>query len=526
MNEYISRGKEILRILTNNGFEAYFIGEVVRNTILDKEITRVDITTSAHLDIIRSIFKNCETEDIDEHSLKLRYNDYDFILQTFIYSEGIDKNTLLSKHYSKNLLDDLANRDYTINAIAMSHSGKLTDAYSGFTDLQKKRICHIGVGKLRFSKEPVLMLKAFALVSELNYKIVKKTRSAIIKRRKCIEDVPVKEYYDILKKIFEGPYAHKAIYAMESTKIHKYIPELKKVIIRLNNFYKKVSIEEVLLMSCVLEGKMSDTYKDCIDDYATFVTIFALAMANKKGKYDNQSLYTNGLEICLEANRINYLLGKAHKKEKRIKKQWDKLPIKSIDDLDYKKTDLMRIINKSDFAKIEDVFDNVATAVLNGNLNNIHAEIETYILGLLPRFDIVYDLDGITDVEEFLKQEENNQRELVNEENETISEDNINLDEFNESEDETDLSDDLTSHRLDMLEQKFEEQSRMMKEKQIRLQEMENQRLKNDIDLIINNTFEYLNNNDSLKNLIKDPEEFKTESQRFIYDYIKDQGDE
>ena len=146
----------------------------------------------------------------------------------------------------------------------MSHSGKITDAYSGLDDVHKKRICHIGVGKIRFSKDPVLMLKAFALVSELNYRIVKKTRSAIIRKRKCIEDVPVAEYYDVLKRIFAGPYAHKALYAMESTNIHKYIPGLKKVVIRLNNFYKKVSLEEALLMSCVLEGKMDDTYKDCI----------------------------------------------------------------------------------------------------------------------------------------------------------------------------------------------------------------------------------------------------------------------
>ena len=54
MNEYHSRGKEILKILINNGYEAYFVGEAVRNIILEKNIRVIEITTSAHIEIVKN----------------------------------------------------------------------------------------------------------------------------------------------------------------------------------------------------------------------------------------------------------------------------------------------------------------------------------------------------------------------------------------------------------------------------------------------------------------------------------------
>ena len=83
----------------------------------------------------------------------------------------------------------------------------------------------------------------------------------------------------------------------------------------------------------------------------------------------------------------------------------------------------------------------------------------------------------------------------------------------------------VTNHRLDMLEQKLEEQSRIIKEKELQIREMEDQRIKKAADMIVNKSMEFINTNDDVKNMIKDINKFKEELNDFIFDYLEDEGD-
>lgn len=511
MSEYISSGKELLKMLINNGFEAYFIGDVVRDTILGKEITKVDITTIATVDAIKRVFKNCEIEDVDGNSVKILYNNYYFYVHTFMVSDGLDNNTMLNKHYSKNLLDDLANRDFTINAIAMSHSGKLTDAYDGYNDIKKKRIAHIGNAKIRFTKNPSLMIKAFALVSELNYTIVRKTKRAISKRRRNLDNADIETYYEYLRQIFDGKYAKKAIILMDNTNIERSIPSLKWVVNYLSNHYKKVDIEEVLLMAFVHSGNIDDRYQPFIKNFSSFVNIFTLACTNRTAKYDAMTLFVNGLDTSLEANRINYLLGRTKNKEKKIKKQWDSLPIKRVNELAYNGQDLMKIISRDDYPLVSEIIDDILQEVLNREIPNDYNTIEKKALTILTKKGIKYNLNGMDEVNPIM--EENAQ--LFDAPMEEI-----------ESNDETqsfDSHDEYTNYRLDRLEQRLEEQERLLKERDLQLTEMQDLKIKNDIDLLSAKTIEFLLNNENLKYMIKNQDNFKNKLEDFVFDYIKNE---
>lgn len=525
MSEQMSRGKEILKILINNGYEAFFIGEAVRCAILEKEITRVDITTGAQLANLKRIFANCLYEDIDENTIKLEYGGFDYFVHTFMNSVGIDKNTLLNKHYSKSLLDDLANRDFSINAIAMSHSGKLTDAYDGYNDIQKRKITHIGNAKIRFSKQPELIIKAFALMSELNYNLSKKTRKGILRRRKSLLNCDMDTYIDDLKKVFEGPYAKKAIINMVKTNVDRVLPTFRKPLNRLANHYKKVSFEEVLLMSFVLNGNIEVIYQEYIEDYPTFEKIFYLALNNRRGYYDNAMLCNYGLEICLEANRINYLIGKAKKKEKKIRRQWDRLPLKGVNSLEYSPKDAMKIINPRDYGKIDEIFDEIITLILEGHIMNKRQDIEGMVLKLLRKNNIDFNLNGLTahDDQVEVKSNKSYYMEQLEEERNGIPYNNLN-DVYNNRGSYDDLEDDadsITNRRLDMLEQRLDEQTRLLKEKDQRLQEVENLKLKFDIDLYVSKCVAYLDSSSDLRNLIMDDDEFKKELHKFIFEYLK-----
>ena len=101
-------------------------------------------------------------------------------------------------------------------------------------------------------------------------------------------------------------------------KVNKAIPAFKKVLTRLQSSYKNQTFEEVLLMADVLNGKMNDNFREYITDYDEYCKVYDLIVSNKTSKYDQLTLYLNGLKICLLANKINYYLGNAKLKERSI----------------------------------------------------------------------------------------------------------------------------------------------------------------------------------------------------------------
>ena len=121
-NNYLDRGKEILKILISNGYEAYFIGGVVRSTILGVDCDLIDITTSATPDAIKVIFSALTVADYKPGSVKMIFEGYHFILSTFRKEEYSDRRTPIRYHYSKSLLEDLSRRDYTMNAMTHRYS--------------------------------------------------------------------------------------------------------------------------------------------------------------------------------------------------------------------------------------------------------------------------------------------------------------------------------------------------------------------------------------------------------------------
>jgi hypothetical protein len=104
----------------------------------------------------------------------LKYLEYDFYFHQFSNNSAslISENRIaFTKHYSKNLSDDLATKNFTINAIAMSYGGKLTDADEGCEDIKNRKIRTVGSPKQKFNNYPIEILNALVLASELKFKI-------------------------------------------------------------------------------------------------------------------------------------------------------------------------------------------------------------------------------------------------------------------------------------------------------------------------------------------------------------------
>lgn len=504
MQEQLSKGKEVLKILINNGFEAYFIGEVVRNSILGFDSKRVDITTDATPSAIKGIFYAYETKATSDDTLELLYDGFSFWLHTFV-AEQNTSSKILNKHYSKNLLDDLACRDYTINAIAMSHSGKLTDAYNGYEDIHKKKIRLIGKGKIRYANEPFLMIRAFTLISELNFNLSFLTKRAISKNVKHFDTIPMKQIYPEIVKIIEGKYAKKALDMMVKTKFYKHIPSLRRGIKRLHTSYSKVSIEELLLISFVLNGAINDQYEELVSSFSLIKQVYQLAMSNPKSKYDEMILFSYGLDICIEANKINWILGRSCKKERKITKQYQALKIKKVCDLAYKGEDILKIVAPQYAPQIPSVIDEVVLAVLLGKIQNTPVAIESFVTEELKKLHIPYDLS-----QPYRPVTQTMKKELPK------------IGSIRETRSEGALEEDYTAHRLNMLEQRVNEQDRMIRESDQKLQQLEEQKAKETVDKIVRRNMDLLQSND-MGNLFKDKDDFSKKLNDFMMDYIKNE---
>lgn len=512
MDNYIVVGKKILKALINNGHEAYFIGETVRDYILNKNVKIVNIVASTTINNLKRVFEECDSKKIlegcnyEEYSsttIILNYENYKFYVQAFAVPEKVMKNKSSAKHYSTSLLDDLSTRDFTIHAIAMGYNGKLIDAYDGFKDIKRKRIVHIGNAKYKFSSQPELMIKAFALASELNYRICRKTQKAINRYKKQLLKCNIYDYMDDLVKVFNGRYAKKAILLINQTNIDTVLPVFKKAVRRLGSHYKAVNFEEVLLMSFLMNNELDRRYDEYISNTKVFLDIYNLASSNKLCEYDDVTLYTNGLEVCLEANYINYVIGRCRKKEKKIKKMWNNLPIKNVNDLKYSEDELKKIIYPTDYFAIKDILEDIGVAIITGEIKNTYTDIQSMVIKLLQKNNIEYHLSGVT---------YNNPPELKEDErkNEYIKE----RDEIN-----------LPDERVLLLEQQLEAQKKLLEEQQRKLKEVEKEKMNNDINDVANKSADIIIDNEQLKNKIKDNDDFKDQLQKFIKNYITDEED-
>ena len=526
---YLSKGRELLKLLINNGFEGYFVGECVRNTIMNIDFSRSDIVTNARIDDLKRINNyifNDSATYIDDNTIKVVYNDYDFYFKSFsaLENQMNDNRTKLTKHYSSNLLDELATRDFTIDAIAMSYSGKVTDAYNGVDDIKAKRIRTITNPKIRFNNYPLEILEAIKLVGELKFQVSDKTYQAMVKKAKLLITQNKEEIFDYMDAILHAKYSKKAFAYLLSRGIYKNIPSLDKGLKAISHTNKDISIEELLLASFVLNGEIDRDYLTYIEDRETFEAIFNLAMSQKKGIYEPFVLFKNGEKVAIEANFINYLIGRDHIRAKAISKDYNELKIKSYNDLAYDVLEISKITNfDRENETIKEIIDNVVLNILSETLRNDHDEIERFVLKELTTKGIYFDI------------ERKEEKVIVKRDDDEVIQSSINADytpSYNLTDDELAISEsmkeeesesdaDLTNHRLRILEERLNEQDRLLQEKNERLQELENQKILETTQKLVSSGLDAIKHDTQLASMIKNVDDFELEYRNFIIEYLE-----
>ena len=172
--------KAFLRCLEAAGHQAYLVGGCVRDGLLNSEPHDWDVCTDAVPDELMTLFPNALTYGMRHGTVTIKWNDTDIEVTTF-RSEGVYSDHRRPDHVSfiKDLREDLARRDFTINAIAMDADGHLHDPLNGVRDLQAGVIRAVGSPEMRFQEDALRMLRAIRFSAQLGFVIAPETQNAI-----------------------------------------------------------------------------------------------------------------------------------------------------------------------------------------------------------------------------------------------------------------------------------------------------------------------------------------------------------
>ena len=127
--------------------------------------------------------------------------------------------------FTPSLEEDLARRDFTVNAMAYNEKNGLVDLYGGKDDLASMTLRAVGDPQRRFGEDALRILRAFRFVSEHGFKIEKKTRDAIIEKRSGLLRISRERIYSELCRTLLGDFSTEAIYTLCSLGIMPYIFE-------------------------------------------------------------------------------------------------------------------------------------------------------------------------------------------------------------------------------------------------------------------------------------------------------------
>lgn len=219
--------EEIITRLEENEFEAYAVGGCVRDSILKRVPDDWDITTSATPSEVKALFLHTIDTGIKHGTVTVMLGREGFEVTTYrldgTYSDGRHPDAV---SFTSSLTEDLRRRDFTINAMAYSHSVGLVDEFGGMIDLENQRIRAVGEPIERFEEDALRMLRAIRFSAQLGFQIEEKTQLAIQEMAPSIKKVSRERIAKELEKLILSTHVDRFKIVYESRIMNEILPSL------------------------------------------------------------------------------------------------------------------------------------------------------------------------------------------------------------------------------------------------------------------------------------------------------------
>ncbi|MBQ5748615.1 MAG: CCA tRNA nucleotidyltransferase, partial [Oscillospiraceae bacterium] len=201
-----NRPDHILRVLTQAGYAAFYVGGCVRDTLLGRDIHDWDIATSAHPEQTMALFDRCIPTGIRHGTVTVMWEDAAFEVTTFRHDGTyLDGRRPEQVEFVDSLREDLVRRDFTVNAMAMDTDGNIFDFANGRHDLKNRILRCVGEPSVRFSEDALRMLRAYRFSAQLDFEIEPETERAIFACAEKAQFLSAERVRDEVEKTLSSP---------------------------------------------------------------------------------------------------------------------------------------------------------------------------------------------------------------------------------------------------------------------------------------------------------------------------------
>lgn len=290
--------QNIINTLTANGFEAYIVGGCVRDMLLGKEPHDFDVTTSATPNEIISLFEKTVPTGIKHGTVTVISNGEPIEVTTFrtdgVYSDCRRPDSVI---FVRSLKEDLARRDFTINALAYNENVGLQDFFCGKQDLENRVLRAVGKAECRFKEDALRILRLFRFSSVLGFEIEKETLESAVKSANLLESISHERIFTELIKTVCGQNPSAMLPLIESGAIEflgvKKSPNFTKIA-KLNNNENLAFFTFLYLSDCDVEK-----------------TLCMLKCSNRLKLYCNKLATLLQMPVAVNKQQLKEMLNKA-----------------------------------------------------------------------------------------------------------------------------------------------------------------------------------------------------------------------
>lgn len=235
----------ILDTLGNQGFEAYVVGGCVRDSLLWLTPKDWDICTIATPQEVKFCFDGYRIIEtgLKHGTVTVVVDDGQYEVTTF-RTDGVysDNRRPDSVEFVKDIREDLARRDFTVNAMAYNPSLGLVDPFGGQSDLKAGCVSCVGNADDRFNEDALRIMRALRFASVYGFTISDKTADAVHRNAHLLHNIAVERINTELCKLLCGKGCLNLLLEYSDV-ITTIIPELKPCVgFNQNNRYHQYTI--------------------------------------------------------------------------------------------------------------------------------------------------------------------------------------------------------------------------------------------------------------------------------------------
>lgn len=200
----------LLDTLHAAGYAAYAVGGCVRDSLLGRTAHDWDLCTSALPQQVMELFgtEQCIPTGLQHGTVTIKYGGQLYETTTFrtegSYTDGRHPDAV---QFVPDVREDLARRDFTINAMAYAPGRGIIDLYGGRDDLAAGMIRCVGDPAQRFAEDALRILRALRFSARLGFALDEATAAAALQARDTLQSVSAERIYTEIDGLLGAPNA-------------------------------------------------------------------------------------------------------------------------------------------------------------------------------------------------------------------------------------------------------------------------------------------------------------------------------